>query len=165
MTAASRDPPRRSALWAVLAATVALAVLAGTDAVGALVAVPGVALVGAGAVRGNRGVLTGGAGLVVLGVLYAGAAGGGALPSLVAAAAAVVAWDVGEHGVGLGEQVGAAAHTDHAVDAHAVASVAVGGLAAGTGYLVFRVAAGGRPLAALVLLLVAALVLTVALRA
>jgi hypothetical protein len=124
----------------------------------------GLALVAVGVVRGSRTALTAGAGFLCLGALLGATTDVAAVFPLAAAALAVVAWDVGENATSLGEQVGRAARTTHAELAHAVVSAAVGLGTAVAAFLVYLVAGGGRPLPALVLLLVGAVVLTWVLR-
>lgn len=164
MTEVVRSPTRVGSAVAIAAAGLAVAVLALGGVLGAAPAVVGLALVGVGVTRGRRSALTGGVALVLLGALAAAATGALALYPMLAAALAIVAWDVGENAIGLGEQLGRAARTTHAELTHAVVSSVVGvGTAIGAFYL-YRVAQGGRPLPALVLLLIAAVVLTTILR-
>ncbi|MFB6153157.1 MAG: hypothetical protein ABEJ27_02790 [Halodesulfurarchaeum sp.] len=120
--------------------------------------------------------LLGGLGLAVRPLLTAGGVvlftahllrigmGGSLELSLVGATFAVAAWDVGEHAIDLGEYVGRSARSRHAVLAHAAASLAVGLVPVGIGYGVYLLAPGGRPLSALVLLLLAVVLVTLGLR-
>ncbi len=164
MTEVVRAPTRVGSAVAVVAAGLCLAVLAVATPLGAAPAVVGLALVAGGVVTGRRSTLTGGATLLLLGALFAASTGALALYPLLAAALALVAWDAGENAIGLGEQLGRAARTTHAELTHVVASSVVGlGTAVGAFFL-YRVARGGRPLPALVLLLIAAVVLTTLLR-
>jgi hypothetical protein len=145
---------------------------AGTAATGAAVASPaGGALLGAaavaflaGALRGSTRVVTWGAALGVVGIAVAGYRGAAAEPLLVAAIGLAVAWDVADHGVGLGEQVGRGARTRRNVAVHAGTSVLVGALAAGLAYGVTLAVGGGQPIAALALLLAGGIALVSALR-
>jgi hypothetical protein len=131
--------------------------------VGALPAAIGLAVLGVGLVRASRAVVTAGAGLLFVGVLLSGASGAGAEPLLIGTIGAIVAWDVGENGIGIGQQLGRAADTRRAELVHAASSLVVGAVTAGLGYGVYRGAASGQPLTALVFLLVGAVVLVSAL--
>lgn len=157
-----RAPARLSGGLAVVAAGLAV----GASMSGAAVpfGLAGVLLVGIGVLRGVRSAVTIGAWLAFAGVVVAGTAGAGPEALLVGTAAAVLSWDIGEHAVNVGEQLGRAADTRRGELVHAASSttVAVGGI--GIGYGMFLVAAGGQPVTALVLLLGAALLLAAALR-
>jgi len=96
-------------------------------------------------------------------VLLAGVAGTEPVPMLVAAGAAVVAWDAGEHGIDLGRQLGHAAVSTRAQLAHVGVTVAVGSAVAVVGYVVYDAASTGQPTTAIALSLGAALLFTYAL--
>ncbi|MFB6082143.1 MAG: hypothetical protein ABEJ67_04900 [Halanaeroarchaeum sp.] len=117
-----------------------------------------------GASRGERGPLLVGATLLFLGHLLGAAAGAEPLLALVGAALALVAWDVGEHGVDLGTVVGRTGRSRSAVVTHASVSLSVAGLAVGVGFGIYAVAPGGRPTAALGLLVLGAVLVVVGLR-
>ena len=177
MTEITRAPPRLSGTIALLAGVVSLlgaavggfaAGLPGTMqtallASGAL----GVAFLGAGAFRGvRRHVTYGGLGLL-LAVLIAGVGAPGLAPPaplLLGFVGAVLSWDVAEHGIGVGEQLGRETDTARIIAVHAAITLLVGALGAGLGYGFFVAAAGGQPISALVLLLVGALALVAAVR-
>ena len=152
-------PPRASQGVALAAGLVAA--LAG--AVGALPAVAGVASLGVlahGVIRGVRSTAqVGGAGLLGTAVV-AGLVDGRVAVVLLAAPAAVVAWDAGENGIRLGERVGREAAGLRPQALHVAATAVV---AAGTAYgahLLYRTAGtGGAPPLALALLLPGAFVL------
>lgn len=82
---------------------------------------------------------------------------------LVAGTLAVLSWDVAIHGIGLGRQLGGDARTWPVELVHAGATACYGGGIVVVGAIVYDFGASGLPLAALVLLLVAAVTLTVAL--
>lgn len=177
MTEITRAPPRLSGIVALLAGVSSLlgsavggygAGVSGTAqtalfAAGAL----GLVALAAGAFRGVRRYVTlGGVGLFAA-VLVAGVGARGLAPSpplLLGFVGAAVAWDVGEHGVVVGEQLGRETDTARLVVVHAAASLVVGAFAAGLGYGVFAAATGGQPVSALVLLLVGLLALVAAVR-
>lgn len=162
MTEVAYGPARLSGGLAVGAGGVAVAA-AGTPTAAPL-GLAGVLLVGLGVLRGARAAVTWGALLAFAGVVLAGVGGAPPEALLVGTAAAVLAWDLGEQAVNVGEQLGRTASTRTGELVHAANStlVAVAGVA--VGYGLFLVAAGGQPVSALVVLLAAALALAAALR-
>lgn len=108
--------------------------------------------------------LTTGAVLLFLAHLVRLGAGGDIELSILGAIFAVAAWDVGEYTHDLGHYVGREGRSRHAVLTHSMASLLVGIAPVAVGYIVFAIAPGGRPLSALVLLLLAAVLITVGLR-
>lgn len=143
--------------------------LAGVAAVGGsgwwvLLAPAGVALLAAGLRRPDRRLVTLGGASLACAAFVTGLAGGGPARLVVAVAAAFVAWDLGEHAITLGEQLGRRAATRRLEFLHAGATVGVATAAAGAAYVVFALSGGGRPVDALVLLLVGAMALLAALR-
>ncbi|SEO44934.1 hypothetical protein SAMN04487948_102470 [Halogranum amylolyticum] len=163
MTEIDRSPAVVSTAIAVGAGVASLLGSAVGSIGGAIPAAAGLAVLGLGVVRASRAAVTAGAGLLFAGVLFAGASGAGPEPLLVGTISAVVAWDVGENGIGIGAQLGRAADTRRAELVHAASSLVVGAITAGLGYGVYRGATGGQPLTALVFLLVGAVVLVSAL--
>jgi len=154
-------PPRNSATAAVVVAAVAtLAVVAIRPSL-AVVAALGVVVLAAGAFRGNRALVTTGAGFVFVADLVAAFSGLGnaVFPALCGGAFAVAAWDIAEHGVGLGEHVGTDARTRHGETVHAALTLSVAVLAIGVGYAIYLLGVDDRPIAAIVALAVGALVL------
>lgn len=104
------------------------------------------------------------------GVLLFGAAVAAAVenaPTLVVllgAGGAVVAWDLLDNAISLGEQLGREADTRRTEVVHAGGSVALAlGVSVGS-YGLYSVAGGGKPLSALVFLLIAVVALTSVLR-
>jgi hypothetical protein len=164
VTEVVRAPTRVGSAAAIVAAGLSVTALVPAGALGAAPGVVGFALVAVGLARGKRTTLTGGAALLLLGAIAAATTGVLSLYPLLAAALAVVAWDAGENAIGLGEQLGRVARTTHAELTHVVASALVGIVTAVGAFLVYRVARGGRPMPALVLLLVGAVVLMTLLR-
>jgi hypothetical protein len=161
----TRAPPRLSIGMATAAALLGLVSVALASVAGAGVAAVGLAVVVVGLVRGRRRWLTAGAVGLFAGVLVAGARGSPPEPLLVGLLGAALAWDVGEHGIGVGEQLGREADTTRVEVVHAAASTAVGTGGVVLGYGVFLVATGGQPVTALVFLLVGVVALVAALRA
>ena len=155
-------PPRLSATLAVgvaLVGALALAVSGPAVAVGAL----GVVALGFGLRSRSRAAVTLGSAGLFSGALLAGLAGAGPPLLLTATATAVVAWDVAEFAIGLGETVGREAETRRAELLHAGASGALALLGAGVGLVVYRLAGGG-PALVPIALLCGAVVLVLALR-
>lgn len=83
---------------------------------------------------------------------------------LLGMAATMVAWDLGQNAIGLGEQVGRHSKTTRSEAIHASISVLVAMLAAVVGYVVYHSAGGGRPVAALTAVLVGVVLLLWAIR-
>lgn len=156
--------PTRLARWASAAAGLLALVSSGFYSWPALVAgTLGLVFLLAGVVRGtNRSVSVGAFGLFA-GAVLAGAQGAPVLPVLASVTASVLAWDFGGYAIGLGRQLGPAADTRRLETVHLAASTAVGAVVAAVGFGLYRVGTGDQPVAALVLLVVAAVLLVAAL--
>lgn len=154
-------PARHSATAAVAVAALAMAVIALSHPVMTLLAAAGVAVLAGGAFRGVRWAVTVGAAIVFVGNLLAATAGPSTPPfvALLAGALAVVAWDLGEHAISLGEDVGGAARTAQGELVHAALTLGVAMFAVALGYAIFRVGADGRPVLAIVFLVVGSFIL------
>ena len=122
-----------------------------------LVAIPlgliGLAFLAIGLLAGARRALG-----ISLGVLFFAAmvAGGfGTPPELVllSVAGAIVAFDVGENGITVGEQLGRDAATSRGEAVHAAGSVVVGVFGAALGAATFRAVGDGHPVVGVLLLL------------
>lgn len=113
---------------------------------------------------GIEPLLTAGAVVLFLSHIARMGLGGDMELSILGAIFAVAAWDIGEYTHDLGHYVGREAKSTHAVLAHSMASLMAGILPVAVGYVVFSLSPGGRPLSALVLLLLAAVLITVGLR-
>lgn len=161
MTGFRPAPARASGGLAVAAAGLSVAA---AGAAGAPLGATGVVLVGAGVHRGHRGAVTLGALLVVGGVLAAGLASTPTPGLLLGTAAAVLAWDLGEQAINVGEHLGRTASTRRLELVHAATGTLVAVVGIAVGYGLFLVAAGRQPVPALVVLVAAALVLAAALR-
>ncbi|WP_207592662.1 DUF7519 family protein [Halomontanus rarus] len=159
------SPTRVSSLAAVAAALIA----AVTSAPFAVLAVPlgfgGLAILASGLFgEPSRARVTLGAAGLFLSVLVAGGFGTPAEVLLISMIGTLLAWDLGQHAIGLGEQVGSHSQTQRNEIVHASLSAMVATISAAIGYLVFATAGGGRPVSALILLLVAVVFLAWALR-
>jgi len=100
-----------------------IAILATAVAIpAAVLALLGASLMIVGVRRGNRRLHTMGAAASFAGVLFATALGAAPALALLGGACAVLAWDAGEHAIGLGQQVGRDADARRAVLVHTGAS-------------------------------------------
>lgn len=161
----TRRPPVAGIWGAALAALAGTSVIALYSLVGAGVGALGVVLVVAGLVRPSRRVLGAGAVALAVAVLLASALDGASVGACLAGAlGAAVAWDLGEHALGLGEQLGRETDVTRNVAVHTAASVAVGAVSAGVAFGVYSAASGGKPVVALVFLLAGAVALASAVR-
>lgn len=112
----------------------------------------------------ERHFVTAGTGTVLAGVLTSGVVYGAPAVSLLAATVAtVVAWDLGEQAVNMGEHVGREARTWPVELVHGGASVVVGAAAVAAALAVYGTGVTGLPLGGLSALLVASVVLATAL--
>jgi len=151
-----------------------LSLVAGAASVGglAIAGVPsglaagavGTLVLAAGVVAGSRRLLDYAAIGLFLAVVFSGVGGARPAPLLVSMVAAVVAWDAGEQAINVGEQLGRDARTRRAEVVHVASTTIVGMGGAALGYGVYRLAGGGRPASALVVLLLGAVLITWALR-
>jgi hypothetical protein len=157
-------PARLSGTLAVVAAALAALSAAAASQTGLVVGLASVALVAVGvAVGGLRTLGLGAAGAFVAALL--GGVDGASAPLVVAGVVgALLAWDLGEQAVNVGQQVGRSAPTRRGELGHAAASVAVGATAAVGAVSVYRVATGGLTTSTLALLGLATLLLIGALR-
>ena len=155
-----RSPARLSATLALLTGLVGVVATAIAGLLGAIVAAPGLLFVFYGVTRGSRRAVTVGSFVLFVGALVGPVTGSDGPAVLVAVAAIVLAWDLGEHAINVGAQLGREADTRNGEVAHAAASTVIGAGAAALGYLLYVVASGQKPLTALVLLLFSAIVLT-----
>ena len=157
-------PPTLAVVTSLVAAGIAsLAALLAAPLGGALLAVATVGFV-AGSVGRSYRALSWAAGIGLVGLVVAGYRGGGVESLLVGGVALAVAWDVADHGLSVGEQVGRDARTRRNVAVHAGTTLLAGGLSAGVVYGVYLAAAGSQPVAVLALLLFGAVVLASVLR-
>lgn len=163
-SADSSDRPRAS----TLVSTTAVAFAVGAAAIDATYAVPLLLLGGVGMAVGvvtrRRAVLDYATALALGAVLLHGAMGGSPIGTVVAAGLVVFSWDQADHAFGLDAHLGPDARVGRGEVAHALYSFAVMAVAAGSATVLAFVASSRRPLPALVLLLLGAVLLTAALR-
>lgn len=159
----SRTPVRLSSWVSASAAVVAL-VTSGFYSWPALaIGTPGLILLVVGLVRGvNRPVTLGAFGLFV-GALVAGTQSAPPVPILISVTATVIAWDAGGSAISIGKQLGRDGDTVRIEAVHLTASGVVGVVTAGLGYGLYLTGTGEQPIAALVFLLIAAVLLVEAL--
>ena len=163
VSAPDYGPTTLSTRLALVAAALAfLTTLSNTT--GAVLAAAGAVGVGAGLVLPSQRIADGGALALVGGVALAAVAHDAVAIPLIGAVAAVLAWDLSEQALSVGEQLGRAADTRRLEAVHAGTTTAVGLVAAGVGFALYRIAFRGISLAALALLLVAALFLMLSVR-
>jgi len=157
-------PPTLAVVGSLVASAVAaLSAFLAAPLGGALV---GLATVGflAGSLRRSPRILSLAAGVGVIGIGLAGYLRGAVEPLLAAGVALALAWDLADHGVSVGEQVGRETRTRRNVAVHAGTNLLAGGLSVAVVYGVYLAAAGNQPVAALALLLFGAVALASALR-
>ena len=160
-----RGPSRTGIMLATVAMLGSLAALtfSGVPSGLGIGALGAIALLG-GTYTGSRKVLDVAAVVLFVGILFAGIGGGRALHLLVSLVGLVIAWDVSEHAISVGEQLGREAPTRRLELVHAAESSLVGAGGAAVGYGVFRVAGGNQPASSLVILLLGGVLITWALR-
>ncbi|WP_128477518.1 DUF7519 family protein [Halorussus pelagicus] len=159
-----RSPARLSSALAVSAAALAAGTSALTTSAGLALGVAGFVVVAVGVVRGSRRGVTLGASALLVGALVGGLLVGAPYVLLPGVIATVLAWDFAEQAINVGEQLGRETDTTQLEVTHAAGSTVVGVGAGALGYGIYLAASGGQPVSALVFLLLAAVVLTSALR-
>ena len=164
VTGVDHTPPVEAAVAVAAVGAVSAGALALGSILGGTVGALGVVVTLIGVLRGWLSAVGGGATLSGLGLLLAGL--GNAPPGslLVGAVGTVLLWDLGDHAVGIGQQLTAEAEAGRLVAVHAAVSVAVGIAVASVGYGIFTAASGGQPAVGVLFLLAGAIGLAVALR-
>jgi len=160
----TRRPSRFGIALALSLGLISAVTTAVASTLGAGVALVGLLALAAGVTANSQRLVSIGAALQLVGVLYAGYVGGSPEPLLVGALTGVLAWDAASNAIAIGKQLGRETSTVRAETVHSAASLAVGSLAVVVGYAVFAAAAGGQPLAALLLLAGGAVALVTGLR-
>jgi len=157
-------PPRLGVVIAGIAGFVA-AVAIGAVPVALPAGLLGLVAIVGGALRRTTGLVTFGFVALFAGVILSGLGGASPEPLLVGTAGAFLAWDAAIQTIDLGGAL--KQRPDGATRpllVHVAISAGLTSAAAGGGYAVFRIAAGGRPIASLVFLLVGVLAILAALR-
>lgn len=158
------DRPRVSTVLSITAVAFAVAAMAlqPTYAIpGALLGAVGVA---AAVVRRRRSILGPSTAMALFFVLLHGAIGGSPFGAVAAAGLFVFAWDQADNAFDLDAHLGPDATVVRGEVAHAIYSFAVAAIAGGGAFTVALLAANQRPLPALVVLLLGAILLVVAIR-
>lgn len=155
--------PARSSVGITVLPGLFVVVTLGTVSTAVVVALAGLAVIGASTALGSRrGVTLGGVGLFAATVL-AGVAGASPGLVLLATAGTVVTWTTGQHVVGLGAQLGRDAPVSRSVVVHLAGTTVATLTAGGVGLVAFRVAEGSASPTALAFLLVGVAALVLAL--
>lgn len=161
------SPSRAASLVALFASLVVVAAIVPQEADGdfALVVVGGgILLFGLGLLVGHRGVLTLGIVVQLTGLIGAGVLGLPPAQVLLGLAALLLAWDLGQYAVVLGQQVGAGTDSMRTELIHAgVLALAIAATAV-VANGIFATASGGKPLSALAALAVAVVLFLLVLR-
>ncbi|WP_224447635.1 DUF7519 family protein [Haloprofundus salilacus] len=164
MSEITRKPALLSVSLSIVGASVCLVAAALSSTTALTAAAAGVVVLAGGLLVGARRVVTAGGLALFAAVVFGGIAGSGPELLLVGLLAAVFAWDVGENGIGIGEQLGRETDTTRAELVHAASTLVVGTVATVFGYGAYRAAGGGQPVTALVFLLLGVVALVAALR-
>lgn len=160
-----QSPARLSAALGVVFAGLVFVVLAISAATIAVVlGLLGTGTVAVGVYRGSRATITVGSAGLLAGIVLGGVFGAGSTVVLVTTIAATLAWDASQNAITVGTRLGRAAETRRVEIVHVAMTTAVAAIAAGSGYIVTQASVGSQSPVALVALLLAAVVLTVALR-
>lgn len=150
------DPPRLSQGIAVAAALFGIIVTAPFTALSVLLGISGGVIIAAGVLYSHStGWLTLGTAIALLGAVTAGAYG--VVPiefMLIGVTALVVAWDVGQHGISLGRQIGRQADTRRTELVHAASTVLVLGVFSTLAYLVHQSGLRDRPAPAVAVVII-----------
>lgn len=159
-----RSPARLSSTFAVGAMLIAATAIVLVGGVGTFAGLIGALVIATGVVTGSRRGVTLGSGVLLIGLLSGAVTAAPAELLLPGMMATVLAWDLGEQAINVGEQLGRDADTRRLELAHAAASTVVAVIGGAIGYGIYRVGVGNQPVTALVFLLLAALALASALR-
>lgn len=157
-------PPRLSTGLALTLGAVAAAFLAAGSPLSGVVALLGVAALLASLVAASARLCALAGGGFALALVAGGVTGAPAAPLVGGAVLATSAWDVADHGIGLGRHVGREARSSRNELVHAAGSLAVTGTAGAIAFGGYLLAAGSQPTTALVFLLLGGVLLLTALR-
>lgn len=113
---------------------------------------------------GSRKLVSLGTASLFISILISGGFGAPLEFLLLSTIATVLAWDIGQNAIGLGEQMGRRAETRRNEITHAAASTFVAFAAGGLGYLIYFTSSGGHPVSALALVLLGVVLLVWAIR-
>lgn len=156
MTSIHQRAARTSSLLAIITAGIALISMNNptATAIGTL----GIIIFVIGVLNSTRKILSIGTSFLFIGIIAGGIFQTPTELLLIGMTAVVLSWDTGEQAINIGEQLGRDANTQRAELSHFANSTLVGIIAVLSGYIMFRIASGGQPVIALILLLFAAIV-------
>jgi len=144
------SPSKLSAIVATVAAAIAAATSAPFQVLTLPLGLSRIAAVAAGLwVTESRTWVSIGAASLILSILLSGSLGTPTELLLISMVATVVAWDVGQNAISLGEQMGRHSTTRRNEIIHGSASAVVSLAAGGLAYVIYLTASGGQPVAAL----------------
>ncbi|ELZ74714.1 hypothetical protein C455_17267 [Haloferax larsenii JCM 13917] len=164
MSEITRQPTRPGTAMALSAAGLSVLVLAVTSPAAALLSLlAGIVLAG-GLTRGSRRILDAAGGIYVLALLLGGLGDAGSEVLLLAAIASILAWDIAENALSVGDHLGRETDTTRLEVVHAATTLVVLTVGAGMVFAIGTAASGGQPITAVVLLLVGVIALVAGLR-
>ncbi|MXR51114.1 hypothetical protein GRX03_05765 [Halovenus sp. WSH3] len=164
MRPTTRRPTRLCSVAALAAALVCVGAVGPYGGLGTAFAGLGVLALAAGLGVNSRPLVTLGPLALFVGAVVAGARDAPVLATLLAIVAAVLAYDFAATGIDIGAQLGREADTRRLELVRLGTSSFVGVATGGVSYLVYVLGTGGRPLSAVVAMLLAVIILFVALR-
>lgn len=149
-------PARLSTLVALLAAVVAIGMISLSSIILAIpVGAVSLILLGLGLASGYRAPIGLGVAILFFGTLITGTFLNASTEALLIGIIAIIlSWDVGENAIGVGEQLTRGGRTQRTEAVHIASTALVGIVGGGLAYGVFRASTGGKPLPALIFLLV-----------
>lgn len=159
----TRRPALISSAVAATGAILAVVTSGYASIFGLALAVIGASFLALGLARGTHSAIDVACLLLFAGVLASGYEGGSVELALLGTVGTVVAWDLGQSAIDLGEQLGREAQTTRLEAVHVASSAIVGLVAITIGYTLYVFAADGQPVAAVALLLAAASLITIGL--
>ncbi|MFB6146604.1 MAG: hypothetical protein ABEJ08_02845 [Halobacteriaceae archaeon] len=159
-----RSPASFSGRFAVFVSMVAVFSLLFGMVWGILPGLFGVAMLWWGAYSGSRFRISVGTLFLFLGVLLSAAGEPSPAFPLAGTAATIVAWDLAQNAISVGEQLGSETNTTTAEAFHAAGTLATGLLGAVGGFVVYQVAWGGQPVFGVMLLVVGTMLLLFTMR-
>ncbi|WP_396610526.1 hypothetical protein ACH9L7_09760 [Haloferax sp. S1W] len=164
MTEITRLPTRPGTAMSLSAAGLSVLVLSlGSPTAAVVSLLAGVTLAG-GLTRGSRRVLDVAGGLYFLSLVAAGVGTAGVEILLLAAITSILAWDIGENALSVGDHLGRETETTRLEVVHAATTVLVLTVGAGVVFALGLAASGGQPVTAVVLLLVGVIALVAGMR-
>lgn len=154
-------PPRQSQIMTVAAALIGAALTAPFSALSIPFGISGLIIVIISVfVKYSRSWLTIGVAMILAGALISGLYG--VVPAevfIVGVGATIIAWDAGQHGIVIGNQIGRQAPIQRSLFIHVAATTLVIGLIGGLVYAIFLVGGTGRPSPAVAMTIIGVIIL------